>query len=212
MADDGGDERLSRARFIATAHHEMNTPLAIVRGWLDTLDDLWDELDAADRRRGISTARRSFLELAALLDAVFTDVRADALARDVPTGTSDVAATLAALEGRQGIGDLTIDVEEGLRAETERTVLETLALQATAAVATCDRSPRIEAFRRADDVVIEIRGAGSLPDDPFEPFPEGRSSLFGIRMRSARQLANAVGGEVAARQDGDDVVVTVRVR
>lgn len=213
MTTDGGEaEGLERARFIAAAHHELNTPLAIIRGWIETIDDLWEELDEADRRRGIAAVRRTFGELVTLLDALFTDVRADALTGAIPTGTSDVDATLAALDGRQGIDRTERSVEPGLRVEIDRTVLETLLLQIVAAVATYDRNPRVEAYRRENDVAIEVRGTGELPADPFEAFQEERLSIAGVRLRSARHLAEGTGAEVSAAQDGDDVVVTLRVR
>lgn len=203
MEEGGG----GRARFLAYAQHELNTPLAILRGWVETLDEMWDDLSEVERRRGVSASRRSLAELTALVEAVLADVRADTLARDVPTGRCDVAPALAALSGRHGLDALAIDVEPGLVADLDRTVLETLALQIGAGVAACG-APVLLTARRADGgIFLEARGPAEGPADPFDAFPDGRPSLPGLRWRSARQLARALGGDVEVATDQGEVVV-----
>lgn len=80
--------------FIAVTSHELRTPVTVVKGFANTLDDHWDTLSPAERREAVRVIRQRADQLAQLVDRLL----AAATATD-PTGlpictTFDLVTTL----------------------------------------------------------------------------------------------------------------------
>lgn len=206
MSVTGGEDRGERARFLSVAHHELNTPLAVLRGWIETLDEMWDDLEPADRRRGIVVCRRALGDLISLFEAVMADTRAEATVEAGSAGESDLHETVSAIVGRPGFVEADVDIPSGIAVPFERSVVEHLALALGAGVAACGGRPVVTGAREDGHVVLEARTSAPFPDDPFEPFPAREPSLAGIRFRTARHVAEAMGGELTVMHDGSEVV------
>ena len=102
----GAQER-ERYAFFSALGHELRTPLASIRGYLETLQG--DEVDAATRRRFVTIAFNEALRLGRLLEGMFEISLLD-LSASFPlhasgaleiafAGTADACASLAAAHG-----------------------------------------------------------------------------------------------------------------
>lgn len=60
-----------RRELVASVSHDLRTPLATLRGYLETLQMMGDQLEPAERRRYIEAASRHTDRLASLVDSLF---------------------------------------------------------------------------------------------------------------------------------------------
>jgi signal transduction histidine kinase len=60
-----------RRELVASVSHDLRTPLAALRGYLETLQMMGDQLDAAEQRRYVEAASRHTDRLAKLVDSLF---------------------------------------------------------------------------------------------------------------------------------------------
>jgi two-component system phosphate regulon sensor histidine kinase PhoR len=93
----GALERGARERerydFFSTAGHELRTPLASIRGYLETLLD--GDLDGATMRRFLGTARRETLRMERLIEGMFQFSLLDLSGESAAHQSSDVPCELA---------------------------------------------------------------------------------------------------------------------
>ncbi|WP_034591527.1 sensor histidine kinase [Hamadaea tsunoensis] len=61
-----------RGLFIAMASHELRTPVTVIKGYADTLNDHWDQLDPQARMDAIRVIGQRSGELARLVDRLLT--------------------------------------------------------------------------------------------------------------------------------------------
>jgi signal transduction histidine kinase len=54
--------------FLAVISHELRTPVTVIKGFADTLDQHWESLDPAGRREAVRVVRKRASELARLVD------------------------------------------------------------------------------------------------------------------------------------------------
>ncbi len=64
----------SRELFVALTSHELRTPVTVIKGFADTLNDRWDLLDERGRRYAASVLGQRAGELARLLDRLLSAV------------------------------------------------------------------------------------------------------------------------------------------
>jgi two-component system phosphate regulon sensor histidine kinase PhoR len=64
----------SRELFVALTSHELRTPVTVIKGYADTLNDRWDVLDDHGRRHAASVLGQRAGELARLLDRLLSAV------------------------------------------------------------------------------------------------------------------------------------------
>jgi signal transduction histidine kinase len=89
----GAQER-ERYAFFSAIGHELRTPLASIRGYLETL--LADDADAATRRRFVGIAYNESLRLARLLEGMFEISLLDLSATFDPAARAPLAGAFAA--------------------------------------------------------------------------------------------------------------------
>lgn len=80
--------------FVATASHELRTPATIVLGSVRTLDDRWDELDTATRRRLVVELRRGGERLSQLIEDVLSVTRIEHGTLRVSASSIDLRASI----------------------------------------------------------------------------------------------------------------------
>ena len=64
----------SRELFVALTSHELRTPVTVIKGYADTLNDRWDALDDLGRRHAASVLGLRASDLARLLDRLLAAV------------------------------------------------------------------------------------------------------------------------------------------
>lgn len=200
-----GDETALRAEFLARAHHDLKTPLAVLGGWLETFGRSWERLDDDERREAIQSMGRSLTDLSDGIDALLGEVRAEVLARDLRPSSVDVAAVAATVAQRLGAE---VSVPEGIVVEVDRDALLNLLLhlaEAQRLAGEPDASPSVVTGTESGRLVVDVtvRG-GALPDDA------GSHSPAGVRLQAARRLAAAIDAELtlAATEDGSRARLT----
>jgi two-component system phosphate regulon sensor histidine kinase PhoR len=95
------DREQAKELCVATTSHELRTPVTVVRGYAETLDRRWDQLDEPTRRDLVRAIRQRSERLAVLVDRLLLggeqDARVDALLALAPF---DLVATLRLAAGR----------------------------------------------------------------------------------------------------------------
>jgi two-component system, OmpR family, sensor histidine kinase BaeS len=204
------EDRLRRG-FAADVAHELRTPLMILRGEIEALEDGLVEATPA----ALASLREETLRLARLVDDLDTLAKADAaeftLARE-PTSLADVLHdTVAALTGPADERGVRVEsaaepelVVEGDPARLSQVVGNLLAnaVQLTPAGGVV----RVRAYGSDDAAVVEVADTGpGIPEDEldhiFDRFYRGRLARAGgsgIGLTVVRQLVEAHGGTVTA--------------
>ncbi len=195
------DAARSRQEIIASASHEMTTPLAVLLGLTDRLapgrrlDDRRQELVHATMRRELVQLRqqvRQFVDYSRLQTARELGVRPEPT--PVRPVLEDVATALV------GLGEVAIDADPALTAQVDRERLHQMAMSLAAAA--LNASPghpqvRVAATAAGDEVRLTVAGTGPLVDGAFEE--EGTA---GLGLHVTRELARAQGGDVRADGTG----------
>jgi signal transduction histidine kinase len=225
-----------KSEFLGNVNHELRTPLAVTRGYLDMLESMLTEPQARD---AVAMATRHALKLEGLLENLldFSRLEDDALKLKLePHDVGDLLSGFAE-ERRSGIAEglreLDLDVAPGLPpviCDPRRLVQIVDELVSNAVKFTSPGSRiRVSARGRSDEigecVAIEIQddGPGIAADrleTLFEPFRQGNGSTtreaggMGLGLALARRLAEAMGGGLEARSEpgvGSCFVVTLMV-
>ncbi|QOC94463.1 PAS domain-containing sensor histidine kinase [Micromonospora craniellae] len=82
-----------RDLFVAVTSHELRTPVTVIKGYADTLNNHWDSLSDADRRQAAQVIGQRANELARLLDRLLSSA-AETWPDDGPAVPFDLGETL----------------------------------------------------------------------------------------------------------------------
>ena len=214
---------IARREFVATASHELRTPIFSLGGFVELLAD--DDLDPAERREFLGEISEQIerlkklavglLDLSRLdsgsLDLVIEDV-------DLAELTRAVVAEFAPARAEHG-GELVLRLPEGgvrARCDRERTaqivrILVDNAFRHTPPGTTISVSAGADAAGAALTVADE--GPGLPADRPvFEAFITGGASKgAGLGLAIARELAGLMGGALGARYQVVGTMLTLRL-
>jgi PAS domain S-box-containing protein len=203
--------------FLATASHELRTPITVVQGFARTLASRWDKLPDADRHSAVRTIAERAESLAKLVDQLLLGSRAGASGLTVDDVRFDLAALLrGAAEVFRPLSDKhTLATEipgdlpaaRGDAAATDSIVGQLLenAFKYSPDGGTVTIAAR--AVGGDIEVTVTDEGIGIAPGDAervFERFVQGetgdrrRFGGFGLGLYIVRQLARAQGGDVTA--------------
>lgn len=215
----------TRAMLIAQAEHELKTPLALLSGWAQVMDERWLTLEPEERQEGLSALRRGTRRLHHYVERLLDEARADMLIRRldaVPVDVGVIASTVAD-EVDAVTADHVISVmvhpptaavgdEEGIR----QIIVHLL----QNAVKYSPDGGAVDVRVSTDgDVLVEVRdeGIGVSDDvDIFAPFVRGGASGdipgSGLGLHIVKSLAVAMGGSIEARRNPEQVGSTFTVR
>jgi len=203
--------------FLATASHELRTPITVVQGFARTLASRWDKLPDPDRHSAVRTIADRAESLAKLVDQLLLGSRAGASRLAVTDAPFDLAALLrGAAEVFRPLSDnhvLATEVPDDLpaargdAAATDSIVGQLLenAFKYSPDGGTVTIAAR--ALGGEVEVTITDEGIGIAPGDAervFDRFVQGetgdrrRFGGFGLGLYIVRQLARAQGGDVTA--------------
>lgn len=213
------DQHALRQQLTSDVAHELRTPLTALRCRLDSVIDGV----AADPVRTCERLRDEVLHLSRLVDDLQDLALADARELVVQQQTVSVAPIVrAALETTGLIGRNTchVDVPDALAVRGDPARLRQVVVNLLSNVrrhAPNDARIRITARAEGDQVLVEVHNSGStIPADPdriFERFYRADPSRqretggTGLGLAIVRQLIEAQGGRVHARNEGDGVTV-----
>jgi signal transduction histidine kinase len=208
----GAQER-ERYGFFSSLGHELRTPLASIRGYLETLLD--EDVDEATRRRFVRIAHGESLRLSRLVEGMFEisllDLHADVHARAAGPVSQAVCAAVdacaaAAAERRIGIAtDEPGDVRVAM--DVDRLTLVLVNLIGNAVKHGRAGGAVFVAVDLADDRVVRISvdddGPGIAPDERERVFALGERGTTGaggtgIGLAIVRMLVERAGGRVEA--------------
>jgi signal transduction histidine kinase len=207
-------QEASRRAFVATASHELRTPITMLQGTLELIEeDLLDgRLDQVDAQRQVASARRELDRLSTLAGELLDLSRLDAAVqlRSEPVELGEVARAVAAeFELRARERDVSVDIvpptgpcwgrgDPDAVARVVRILLDN-ALR----YGPDGQAVRLEATSAGPSAWIEVADAGpGVPREEreriFARFHRGRGAGpaggFGLGLAIGRELAERMGG------------------
>lgn len=211
-ADEAERKLRAHSLFLAEAEHRLKTSASVIMGWAATLEERWDDLEADERRHGITVIRRVAGELVERASGLLQVASAEMTVLDQPLATVDlgevVAAALADLEAVaprhrlvvSGSGPVRVVAVEARVHEVLEQLVENAGKYApdgTTITVSVSVEPGVGVLAVADE------GPGLPPDvDVFAAFQRGPQtggvSGAGIGLYLVRTRITALGGSVTA--------------
>ena len=218
--------------FLATASHELRTPITVVQGFASTLATRWEKLTDADRRSAAATIAERAGSLGRLVEQLLLGSRAGADELTVTNGPFDLAALLRAAtvafrplsHKHTLLADIPLDLPmafgDGMATDVIVGQLLENAFKYSPAGGTV--GVRAQASAESIDVTVEDEGIGISPGDHeriFERFVQSeagdrrRFGGIGLGLYIVRRLAHAQRAEVQARsRPGGGTIMWLRLQ
>src|SRR6266498_37196 len=218
--------------FLATASHELRTPITVVQGFASTLATRWEKLTDADRRSAAATIAERAGSLGRLVEQLLLGSRAGADELTVTNGPFDLAALLRAAtvafrplsDKHTLLADIPLDLPmafgDGMATDVIVGQLLENAFKYSPAGGTV--GVRAQASAESIDVTVEDEGIGISPGDHeriFERFVQSeagdrrRFGGIGLGLYIVRRLAHAQRAEVQARsRPGGGTIMWLRLQ
>ncbi len=211
----------ARAELLAVVTHELRTPLAVVRAYVDLLADAAAANATGARQAQVETWRAGTVDqvtrLDRLVDGILASVRGEGLTGllrdpfDVVAAISGTVGTLALLLRTRAVRWYPPAAQMVARGDVARfqQVLEQI-LDNEAKYAPPEEAVSIGVWRVGDEVQVYITddGPGVPIDDweavfqPYVRLDRARSRGSGIGLFAARRLMEAMGGRVWIEKNG----------
>jgi len=218
--------------FLATASHDLRTPITVVQGFASTLATRWEKLTDADRRSAAATIAERAGSLGRLVEQLLLGSRAGADELTVTNGPFDLAALLRAAtvafrplsDKHTLLADIPLDLPmafgDGMATDVIVGQLLENAFKYSPAGGTV--GVRAQASAESIDVTVEDEGIGISPGDHeriFERFVQSeagdrrRFGGIGLGLYIVRRLAHAQRAEVQARsRPGGGTIMWLRLQ
>lgn len=215
--------------FLAVAGHELRTPLAVVRGFGDTLLHRWESLPDADRRAMVATMVGRATGLAELVEQLMRGSHAGAAGVEVELRSFDLAAevrrVVSGVAGSSPDHPVRVDAPDAVPATGDPAKVEPVvgqlvenAVKYSPGGGPVDVTVTTEGGRAV--LRVADRGVGVAPADLHRVFdrfvrgepvvPGGRPGGAGLGLWIVRRYVEAQGGTVsAALREGGGTVVEV---
>ncbi len=211
----------ARAELLAVVTHELRTPLAVVRAYVDLLADAATSDAPEGRRTQVEAWRAGAVDqvtrLDRLVDGILASVRGEGLTGlrrdpfDVVAAITGTVGTLALLLRTRAVRWYPPDAQLVARGDQARfqQVLEQI-LDNEAKYAPPEQAVSIGVWRVGDEVQVYITddGPGVPIEDweavfqPYVRLDRARSRGSGIGLFAARRLMEAMGGRVWIERNG----------
>ncbi|WP_289009654.1 PAS domain S-box protein [uncultured Thermomonospora sp.] len=203
--------------FLATAGHELRTPITVVQGFASTLVSRWDKLGDAERRAAVETIAERARALARLVEHLLLGSRAGTGELKVTIEHFDLGRLLeASVAGFRSLSDLH-RVELEVAPDLPKVAGDWMAtdiilgqlLENAFKYSPDGGTVTVRAWAEGDELVVTVadRGVGIAPGDHeriFERFFQGdsgdrrRFGGIGLGLYIVKRLAQAQRGDVAA--------------
>jgi signal transduction histidine kinase len=199
-----------KTNFIALAAHELRTPVTSVHGVVRTLDQLGDQLSAADRDELEDALRSQTERMRSLVDQLLDLSRLEADTVPIQPVRIPVRAEIkdliaASARGREE--EVEIEIPDDLETIVDRTVFERVASNLLTNALRHGSSPVVVTAAQSDNhfrLIVQDSGEGVPPvfiKDLFERFSRSdkaraRGLGSGLGLAIARSYARAHGGDL----------------
>jgi two-component system OmpR family sensor kinase len=214
---------VARREFVATASHELRTPIFSLGGFVELLRD--EELDEAERRDFLDEIAQQVERLQKLAVDLLDLSRLDSgsLALDIDTVDLAEVAALVAGEFKPATAshetELQLQLPDGgvaARCDRERVVqIVRILLDNALRHTPPGTTVRVSAGSDSAGAAITVADEGpGLPDDKpvFDRFVTGGASQgAGLGLAIARELAGRMGGSLRASSNGDGAAFTLEL-
>jgi PAS domain S-box-containing protein len=190
-----------RVELLAMTAHELRTPVTVVKGFVSTLHDHWDELEPEHRQQIIGSLARSGDRLSRLVDDIFTAARLESGAVEVHPSSFDVAALVEEVVADQDARAFTVDAPPAAVWADRGRTQQMIANYLTNALRYGEPPFRVTVVRSSGHVDVTVADAGggvdaSVADRLFTKFATGsRAEGTGLGLFIVRELARAQGGD-----------------
>ena len=208
-----------REQLIASVSHELRTPMASVVGFADELIERPNDFSEAERRELLEMIRSQSIDVANILDDLLVKARADFNDVAVMCDVVDVTIVIRRLLEELGMSEIQTSLN-GAVVWADRTRLRQILRNLfTNARRYGGRRVRVFAETRGDTAYISVRDNGEPLDldtsrSIFEAFERahetsGVTASVGLGLTIARQLAQAMDGEIWYAHDGQEAAFTL---
>ncbi len=218
--------------FLATASHELRTPITVVQGFASTLASRWDKLTDTDRRGAAAIIAERAGSLGRLVEQLLLGSRAGADELAVTNGPFDLAGLLRGaavafrpLSDRHTLlADIPADLPAAFGDAMATDIIAGQLLENAFKYSPSGGTVTVRARAVAGriDVTVEDEGIGISPGDHeriFERFVQGeagdrrRFGGIGLGLYIVRRLARAQGADVQARsRPGGGTIMWLRLQ
>jgi signal transduction histidine kinase len=212
-------ERL-KSDFISRVSHELRTPITIIDGFVMTMLDHGERLDADARHDMLARCRTASARLSRLIEELITLARLETgviqsqpaptkmrkLANDVALAATDPSAVRVDVPD-----DLTLDIDPELTQRALGFLVDNAAKYGQEATVVITADGVIEILDRGPGIAADVK------ESIFELFTRGRATTdipgLGLGLPMARTLVAAMGGEMTiADRPGGGTVVRITLR
>jgi PAS domain S-box-containing protein len=190
---DANDEQRAAAelkdRFIATASHELRTPVTSIAGFSATIRDRWDDLEQSSVRSFVELIHEQSQRLLRVVDGLHAMARLDAGAVHAALVPVDARAVLdaAALVADDTVVDVHCDSDLSMLAD--RRLLDVVLHNLVTNAVQYGRAPlHLSACSLGDVVRIRVEDHGDGVPESFQPY------LFDKLAQASRVLTDPVFG------------------
>lgn len=194
-------------QFLAMASHEMRTPLAAIAGFTSTMQELWDQLEDAQKREFVEIIGSQTGRLQRLVDDLLTLARIESGALGARPAPLPVAIALKQAIREMGIEQLAVDCPDELTAFADPDQVQQIVVNLVGNAVKYGAEPIRVVARHVDDrVVIRVcdRGPGvpaEFEQHLFKRFARASSVRAevegtGLGLSIVHGLARAQGGDV----------------
>jgi PAS domain S-box-containing protein len=206
--------------FVATASHDLRTPLTGVLGYARSLQHHGARLSDAQRAAHVDAIIRSGERAARMVDDLLTVSKIEAQIVETRRELVDVAAAVEDAASSTGV-DAEVDVEAGLQVVADADHVQRILTNLLSNARKYGRPPvRVRATRSGTAAEIQVSDAGEgvpaeFRDALFERFTRhpGHRDVdgTGLGLAIVQGLAHANGGAAAYRHDGGRWCFAVRL-
>jgi signal transduction histidine kinase len=212
-------ERL-KSDFISRVSHELRTPITIIDGFVMTMLDHGDRLDAEARRDMLTRCRTASARLSRLIEELITLARLETgviQSQPIPTKMKKLlddvalAATNPSVVHIEGPDDLVLTIDPELTRRALGFLVDNAAKYGHEATVVLDRNGTIEVLDRGPGIAEDVK------DSALELFTRGRATTeipgLGLGLPMAHTLVAVMGGEMTiGDRPGGGTVVRITLR
>jgi PAS domain S-box-containing protein len=199
-----------RDHFIATASHELRTPVTAIAGFSATMRDRWDDLDEPQLRRFVEIIDGQSTRLLRVVDGLLSMARIDAGVVRADLGPVDVCDALSEAAGLAGDVPVEVRCAADQFALADRGLLDQVLMNLVTNATHYGRPPielQGEVDAEADVIRIRVVDHGDGVPEAFRPylfdkFTQAQRVLTepvhgtGLGLSITEALVHAMGGQI----------------